>query len=197
MRLLSAVIGVTLAVGLYVFLSIPADPSAAYFPTSRVSRSDLPSGVDTAKVGATTGPRQVPHGAIYRPNPTLTPGATATTDLKTVCAEPKTIHSLFQVGTLNTSISPSLQAAVFAKYNIVPSRYPEYGLDFLVPLQLGGATNAQNIWPIHKSSNGLGFHEKEVLNIRMHVIVCHGEMPLTQAQKQIAADWVSMWVAYG
>lgn len=197
MRAVSSVAGAMLAVGVYVFLSIPADPSAAYFPTSRAATSDIPSGVDVVKVGSTTGPRQIPQGPIYKPNPSLTPGAWLSTDLKTVCAAPKNIRSMFTTGTANPNIPAALGVEAFNLYKIPPQRYKEYGLDYLVPLQLGGAVDVRNIWPIRKTSNGLGFHEKEVLNIHMHVVVCHGEMPLVQAQKAMATDWVSIWVQYG
>ena len=197
LRALSALAGVALAVGAYVFLTIPADPSAAYFPTVRAATSDLPSGVDTVRVGATKTPRQLPQGPIYRPNSSLTPGAVATADIRSVCAAPKTIHSLFQPGTLNTSVPPAIQLAVFNAYRIPAQRIPLYGLDFLIPLQLGGAVSVRNIWPIPKTTHGLGFHDKEVLNIRMHIVACHGEIPLAQAQKAIASDWVSVWVQYG
>ena len=197
MRSLSALIGLVLSVSFYIFLSTPADPSAAYFPSTRLARSDLPLGVDAGKVASTRTPRQLPQGPIYRPNPTLTPGAVASTDVRTVCAIPKTIKTLFQVGTLNTNVAPAVSSAVFAAYNIPAQRYQLYGLDFLVPLQLGGADNVHNIWPVLKTTRGLGFHDKEVLNIRMHIVVCHGDMTLAQAQKSIATDWVSMWVKFG
>lgn len=197
MRAVSSVAGAMLAIGVYVFLSIPADPSAVYFPTSRASTSDIPSGVDLVRVGSATGPRQIPKGPIYKPNPSLTPGQWLTTDLRTICATPKNIRSMFITGAANPNIPAALAVEVFNLYKIPPQRYRLYGLDYLVPLQLGGAVDARNIWPIRKTSDGLGFHEKEVLNIHIHVVVCHGEMPLAQAQKAMAADWVSVWVQYG
>jgi hypothetical protein len=45
--------------------------------------------------------------------------------------------------------------------------------------------------------HGVSFHQKEVLNQRMHTLVCHGEMPLAQAQHEMATDWVGLWAKYG
>jgi hypothetical protein len=52
-----------------------------------------------------------------------------------------------------------------------------------------------NIWPI--PTRGVGYHEKESLNARLRIDVCRGDIPLDLAQKQIAADWFSLWVKYG
>jgi hypothetical protein len=198
LRFLSALAGVALGTGVMLIASRPADPSAQFFPAQRVVRNlDLPSGVDTVRVSTAKAPNQLPRGPIYRPNPSLTPGVVAVTNIKTVCAGPKNIHGLFLPGTLNTTVAAAVQQRVFAAYKVPALRMPLYGLDYLVPLQLGGADTPANIWPVPKTTRGLGFHDKEVLNIRVHILVCHGDMTLAQAQKQMATDWVSMWVQYG
>lgn len=199
-RLLSAAAGVVLGVAFVYFWTRPADPSAAYFPAAHVTPGlDIPLGVDTEISGRPPGkqPNQLPPGPVYRPNPALTPGAAATTDLKAVCATPKHSGVLFRPGTQNTAVDPTIQQTVFAAYKIALSREGLYGLDYLVPLQLGGAQVASNVWPVPRTTRGLGFHEKEVLNIRLHVLVCHNEMTLVDAQQQMEHDWVSLWVHYG
>jgi hypothetical protein len=51
-----------------------------------------------------------------------------------------------------------------------------------------------NLWPV--PVNDVGFHEKERLNYKLRLVVCRGELPLDQAQQQIAQDWYSLWVKY-
>lgn len=134
------------------------------------------------------------RGAVARPDPKLTPGAVAVTDLTTVCRQSKRIHGLFNP--LSPLVAQSDQQAVFAEYNISSANAKHYGLDFLVPLQLGGANTRANIWPA-SLSHGVGFHEKQVLNIRIHDLVCRRDVPLDQAQKEISIDWVKLWLLYG
>jgi hypothetical protein len=118
----------------------------------------------------------------------------ATSDLTTVCRGPKRIRGLFTpTGPL---ISATDQQAVLAAYNIAPANAKHYAFDFLVPLQLGGANARANIWPA-SMSHGVGFHEKEVLNIRLHDLVCRRSIPLDVAQKEVAADWVKLWLNFG
>ncbi|TAN33901.1 hypothetical protein EPN29_04520 [bacterium] len=199
MRQASVLAGLLVGVAVVLIASRPADPSAQYFPTTRlVANPDVPvDTIDSSKIAKDTPPRQLPHGPIARPRPDLTPGAVAVKDVLSVCRIEKKSHALFAPGTLSTVIPPAIQQAVFSAYKIEPRLTMQYGLDFLVPLQLGGASVTSNIWPVPRTDHGLGFREKEILNIRMHVLVCHGEMPLAEAQKEIASDWVTLWIKYG
>jgi hypothetical protein len=179
-----------------VATSCASDPSAQYFP-SRPPVSNGSADLSSAVISGTVsgnGTLLIPHGPLSRPDPKLTPGAIATTDLAAVCRQAKRTRGLYS--TNNPLIAPSDQQAVFSAYKIPPSLAKHFGLDFLVPLQLGGAVTTANIWPMARS-RGLGFHEKYVLNLRMHILVCHGEMPLQQAQHEMAADWIKLWTRYG
>lgn len=172
------------------------DPSAAYFPSTaaHAPTPDPSAGqgaVDTTSGAAAT---RLLHGAVSRPDPKLTPGVVAVADLTTVCRGPKRVRGLFTP--TSPLVSPAEQQAIFAEYRISAVNSKHYGLDFLVPLQLGGANVRANIWPA-SNSHGVGFHEKEVLNIRLHELACRRQLPLDQAQKAVAADWVKLWLLYG
>jgi hypothetical protein len=158
------------------------DPSARYFSNPQpVANSPAPEA--SASTGAQA---SAPTGPVSRPNPRLTPGVVVTTDVNAVCEQPKRVRA---------AISSAQQQAVFYTYRIpYPPASPLYGLDYLVPLQLGGAAVTANIWPA--AVNGVGFHEKEQLNYRMRRLVCQGGMSLTQAQQEIATDWYALWVQY-
>lgn len=171
------------------------DPSAPYFLAGREA-------APTPSIDSTSGSQSAPnvidarfiHGGVDRPDPNLTPGLVASTDLVAICQMGKRIHGEFLLR--DPLIAPSVQQEALAEYNIPAARAPHYGLDFLVPLQLGGANAIQNIWPV-STTHGVGFREKEILNIRLHVLVCERQMPLDQAQKAVATDWVKLWLKVG
>jgi hypothetical protein len=192
----SVAIATLLAVLSLVAASCTDDPSAQYFPSGPPSSNQSTAiGVGTtADLSAGILATRLLHGAVARPDLKVTPGAVAITDLTAVCHGSKRIPGQFTP--LNPAISPSVRQAVFAEYNIPAANIKHYGLDFLVPLQLGGANVEANIWPA-STSHGVGFHEKQVLNIRIHELVCQGAVPLAQAQKGIAIDWVKLWLDFG
>jgi hypothetical protein len=73
-------------------------------------------------------------------------------------------------------------------------------LDHLVSLELGGAPSSMaNLWPeVWKDSTaGPGAHTKDVLEARLHQLVCSGQMPLAEAQQKIVTDWYAEYQALG
>lgn len=195
MQRLKAVPGLIALIVLMLAVACGGDPSAPYFQAQHNAShgTSLDATAADQVIGATVDPRQL-HGQVDRPDPKLTPGAVATTDLAAVCRLPKRVHAAFTLR--DPLIAPAMQQAVMSEYNIAPSRAMHYGLDFLVPLQLGGANVRANIWPI-SDAHGVGFREKQILNIRLHVLVCERQMPLDQAQKAVASDWVNLWLRFG
>jgi hypothetical protein len=67
-------------------------------------------------------------------------------------------------------------------------------LDHLVPLELGGADGLGNIWPECGPDDATlrerYFKQKDVVENYLAARVKSGEMPLDEAQKGIAQDWV-------
>ena len=71
--------------------------------------------------------------------------------------------------------------------------YPAYGLaagtpgelDHLVPLELGGANDAANLWP----EAGPVPNPKDSVEDTLHRAVCDGPVGLARAQRAIARDW--------
>jgi len=192
-RLITSVVLATLV---FLSASCASDPSAGYFPTTQPVATHSPQSANgsAAKSFGSATTMLVPHGPLARPDPNLTPGAVATTDLATVCRQSKHTPGLY--GPNNVLIAPGDQQAILSAYRISAQQAKHYGFDFLIPLQLGGANTRPNIWPVSRT-HGVGFREKYVLNIRIHVLVCHGDMPLDQAQRAIATDWIKLWMRYG
>ena len=71
--------------------------------------------------------------------------------------------------------------------------YPAYGiatgttseLDHLVPLELGGANDAANLWP----EAGSLPNPKDAVEDALKTAVCDGEVKLARAQRAIARNW--------
>jgi hypothetical protein len=71
--------------------------------------------------------------------------------------------------------------------------YPAYGvaggttseLDHLIPLELGGANDAANLWP----EVGSLPNPKDHVENALHDAVCSGQVALRAAQRAIAIDW--------
>lgn len=71
--------------------------------------------------------------------------------------------------------------------------YPAYGmasgttaeLDHLVPLELGGANDAANLWP----EAGPLPNPKDAAENALRTAVCDGQVSLARAQRAIARDW--------
>jgi len=69
----------------------------------------------------------------------------------------------------------------------------DYELDHLIPLELGGCPNCEaNVWPEPRNVFP-GASEKDEVERYLHEQVCSSEMPLAEAQQQIAADWYAVY----
>jgi len=62
-------------------------------------------------------------------------------------------------------------------------------IDHIVSLELGGSNDVANLFP----ERAPGYHAKDKLENRMHDMVCSGQISLTAAQHQIAADWKALY----
>ena len=49
-----------------------------------------------------------------------------------------------------------------------------------------------NLWP-EAAEPRPGFHQKDKVENYLHRQVCAGAMSLTDAQRQIATDWIAVW----
>jgi hypothetical protein len=161
-----------------------SDVSAPYFATTPPTTIAhvAGSGLQLPSTGSPLA--RLHHGSVPRPKPALTPGAIAVTDDATVCSQSRRTRD---------PITDATKKAVLAAYGIPYSRHNQYSFDYLVPLDLGGAPVAANLWPLRRNT---GFHEKLQLNARLRYLVCRGELPLAKVQKPIITDWYALWVQY-
>lgn len=89
----------------------------------------------------------------------------------------------------STSKTNPIKARVEEDYGVPgphPHPYAEEELDHLIPLELGGSPDAvRNLWPEPVSS----YHQKDVVENRLHAAVCAGTETLSKARRDIAKDW--------
>jgi hypothetical protein len=69
----------------------------------------------------------------------------------------------------------------------------DYEEDHLISLEIGGSPDSPaNLWPEPYAGPG-GARVKDLIENKLHALVCEGAMPLATAQNLIATNW---WAAY-
>ena len=90
------------------------------------------------------------------------------------------------------------------KYKQLSGSYSRYGStnmklfeeDHLIPLSLGGAPrDPKNLWP-EPWEGGTGARKKDVLELKMHLMVCAGKISLKSAQSIFATNWYQGYLTY-
>ena len=136
---------------------------------------------------ATTADR-IPRPWLFRfPIPRLTPGATILATRLVVCA---------QANTKNKAVPAELQRKVFEEYGIAGAAPRAYEVDYLVTPALGGADDIRNLWPHSYSATMWNARVKDALEDRLREMVCEGSLDLTEAQQEIAVNWIAAYKKY-
>ena len=88
-------------------------------------------------------------------------------------------------------VSEIEKATVYRRYGVawVPYRHE---VDHLISLELGGSNAIRNLWP-EPYAGRWGARTKDVLENRLHDLVCAGRLSLRSAQRQEATDWVAAY----
>lgn len=124
------------------------------------------------------------HAAEYsKPDPSLTPGAVASTDSVEICASDGFPGSAYSRAHRTTTKDD--RRADFARYGIPWSERRGYEDDHLVPLCLGGADVPSNRWPEPIAEARI----KDELEGEACRSVCRGAVPLATAQEWFLGDW--------
>jgi len=133
-----------------------------------------------------------------RPNPRLTPGAvnaavTQANIRETICRRgfTKTIRP-------PREYTERLKRRQVRMYRYTDRRLRDYEEDHLVSLEIGGAPSSpRNLWPEPRHViGGWGSDAKDTLENRLHREVCRGRLPLAEAQRAIANDWIAAYKRY-
>lgn len=117
------------------------------------------------------------------PNPQLTPG---------IFDVSATVDKICQKGYTATvrHVTEAQKNEVFKEYGL--ERSGEYEVDHLISLELGGSNSTQNLWP--QSYRGMwNARIKDIVENRLHYLVCAGKMELREAQLLISTNWIQAY----
>jgi hypothetical protein len=129
------------------------------------------------------------HAQAVVPDPTLTPGAVRTTDAFDVCS-----HGTAQLRHMSRERSD----AIMADHGLPGGRHPDYEIDHLIPLGIGGADSDSNLWPEPRVSIEPEWNaeRKDQLEAKLRALVCAGRLDIVVAQRAVADDWTEAWLRY-
>lgn len=127
-----------------------------------------------------------PRPLVSIPDSSLTPGATLLLSRQTVCS---------QENVKNKAVPAALQRRVFEEYGMSRAEWRAYEVDYLVTPALGGADDIHNLWPQSYSAEW-NARVKDALEDRLRELVCNGSLELSQAQREIADNWVGAYKKY-
>jgi len=93
----------------------------------------------------------------------------------------------------------SMKRRQIAEYGYEDRRLRDYEEDHLIPLELGGSpTSQKNLWPEPRHVvGGFGADAKDKIENELHHLVCRGKIPLAEAQREIAENWIAAYKKYG
>src|ERR1700688_1047000 len=120
-----------------------------------------------------------PHGAgrPVLPDPVLTPGAVRTTSTADVCGDRSTRQYRHW--------SRARDDRILAEYGLPAGPHPDFEVDHLISLDLGGADCDANLWPEPRRSIEPEWNaeRKDRLEWHMADLVCSGKLDLPVAQE--------------
>jgi hypothetical protein len=123
------------------------------------------------------------------PDPTLTPGAVRTVDVGAICS----------TGTRELRHwSRERDDRIMAEYGLPPGPHPDYEVDHLIPLGLGGADDDKNLWaePRRSIEPVWNAERKDELEHRLRELVCARKLDVRAAQQAIRDDWTETFKQY-
>ena len=129
------------------------------------------------------------------PDPGLTPGA-----LNPAVTE-ATIDTTICIRGWTRSVRPpaeyteALKRRQMREYGYADRRLRSYEEDHLVPLDIGGSPDdPRNLWPEpREAANGWNADRKDELEAVLARLVCAHQVPLREAQRAIATDWIAAY----
>ena len=117
------------------------------------------------------------------PDPKLTPGVVASTEIAEVCG----IEDGLTYSQRHRATTREMKLAVLREYG----EKPQFGgeIDHLYPLCIGGADDIKNLWA-EPAVGTWSYHDKDRLEAEACRQVCrHHKMPLAEAQALFVPDW--------
>jgi hypothetical protein len=122
------------------------------------------------------------------PDPVKTPGEVMTTDANLICRSgySKSVRH----------VTESVKRLAYEIYGITSRQPGEYEVDHLISLELGGSNSIKNLWPESFVTQPLNAHVKDELENKLHDLICSHQLPVAQAQQEIASNWIQAYEKY-
>jgi len=120
------------------------------------------------------------------PVASITPGATWDVDVEELCSG----------ATHMRPITAAMRAEVLNAYGVEDVPSDQYELDYLITPELGGATDARNLWPQRYESPVWNARVKDELERLLPQLVCNRKLDLATAQREMASDWIAAYKKY-
>lgn len=94
--------------------------------------------------------------------------------------------------------SNALRDEVLARYGLPRGPHPDYEIDHLVPVCLGGGNDVSNLWPQPRRNIELKWNAeaKDRLETVLCDLVCDGLLDIGDAQEAIITDWIAAYHLY-
>ena len=124
-----------------------------------------------------------------RPDKNLTGGSVRTGDRDAACGHAKENRH---------PLPPRVRDEILTRYRLLPGTHPDYEIDHLIPLCLGGADDPSNLWPQPRRSKEETWNAeaKDRLEHLMCEMVCNGKIDIATAQEAFATDWIAAYQKY-
>jgi hypothetical protein len=122
---------------------------------------------------------QTRHGCIP-----LNPDVTEDTVRQTICAPGYT-----ETVRPSSNYTNGVKAKLLREAGLDESLMPDYELDHIVPLGLGGHSRKLANLALQPWEGEHGAKRKDLLEHRLQILVCRGDLNLNEAQACIAEDW--------
>lgn len=121
------------------------------------------------------------------PDPKCTPGATRVVALAEICRKGSSKAA--------RNVSAATKRQVIQAYGRAGTGCgTACEVDHLISLELGGSNDPANLWP-EVYAPVPGAHQKDLVENWLHAEVCAGRRTLTEAQHDIASDWIAVYHA--
>ena len=124
-----------------------------------------------------------------RPNRDLTGGSVRTVKSDEACG-----HAREHRGPMFSA----RRDEVLKRYGLPPGTHPDYEIDHLIPLCLGGSDDLSNLWPQPRLSMEMTWNAeaKDRLERLMCNMVCDGQIDIATAQEAFATNWIAAYQRY-
>ena len=143
------------------------------------------------------GHRNVGRHSCYRavgtfevlPDKNLTGGSVRTGDRAAACGHAKESRG---------PVRAARRDEILRRYGLPPGTHPDYEIDHLIPLCLGGSDARSNLWPQSRRSMEKTWNAeaKDRLERLMCNMVCDGQVNIATVQQAFATNWIAAYQTY-